>query len=111
VAAEFGRGILANEEKLNGTSRRRGTKVTFIPDTEIFKNYKFQHEYVERLLRNYVYLNPGLTILYNGEKFYSEEGLKDLLSESIKEEDRLFPIIHLRGEDIEVALTYSRTQY
>jgi len=63
------------------------------------------------MLKNYVYLNPGLTILFNGEKYYSEDGLKDLLSDRIREEDRLFPIIHLRGNDIEVAITFSKAQY
>ncbi len=111
VSAEFERGELTNTESLDETSRRRGTKVTFVPDEEIFKNYKYRHEYVEKLLKNYVYLNPGLTIVFNGEKYYSEEGLKDLLSENINEEDRLFPIIHLKGEDIEVAITYNKTQY
>lgn len=90
---------------------RRGTKVSFIPDDTIFKNYKYRNEYVERMLKNYVYLNPGLTIVFNGEKFYSENGLKDLLMDTTNEEDFLYPIIHLKGEDIEVALTHSRTQY
>ncbi|MCH8534090.1 MAG: ATP-binding protein, partial [Flavobacteriaceae bacterium] len=111
VAAEFEMGNLINEEKLEETSRRKGTKVTFVPDEAIFKKYKFRMEYIERMIKNYVYLNPGLTIILNGEKFYSEEGLKDLLGDGIKEEDRLFPIIHLRGDDIEVALTYSKSQY
>ena len=111
VAAEFEKGTLYNEEKLDETSRRKGTKVTFVPDDEIFKKYKYRKEYVEKLLKNYVYLNPGLTIVFNGEKFHSEDGLKDLLADSIQEEDRLFPIIHLRGDDIEVAITYNKTQY
>jgi len=111
VSAEFERGQLFTEEKLEETSRRRGTKVTFLPDNEIFKKYKFRHEYVEKLLKNYVYLNPGLTIVFNGEKYHSENGLKDLLADNINEEDQLFPIIHLRGEDIEVAITYSKSQY
>lgn len=111
VVAEFEKGEFKDQEKLNKTSRRKGTKVTFIPDTDVFKNYKFRHEYVEKLLKNYVYLNPGLTIVFNGEKFYSEHGLKDLLADTIKEEDCLFPIIHLEGEDIEIALTYNKTQY
>ena len=63
------------------------------------------------MLRNYVYLNPGLTIDFNGEKFFSENGLKDLLEDNMSEEDRLYPVIHLRGEDIEIALTHSKTQY
>ncbi len=111
VSAEFERGQLNKEEKLDETSRRRGTKVTFLPDNEIFKKYKFRHEYVEKLLKNYVYLNPGLTIVFNGEKYYSENGLKDLLADNINEEEQLFPIIHLKGEDIEVAITYSKSQY
>ncbi|GAA0871046.1 DNA topoisomerase IV subunit B [Gangjinia marincola] len=111
VAAEFSQGELTNKEELSETSRRKGTKVTFIPDEAIFKNFKYRNEYIEKLLKNYVYLNPGLTILFNGEKFYSENGLKDLLAENINEDDRLYPIIHLKGDDIEVALTHSKTQY
>ncbi|MFV8282301.1 DNA topoisomerase IV subunit B [Christiangramia marina] len=110
-AAEFAKGELQDEEHLDETSRRRGTKITFIPDELIFKNYKFRNEYIEKMLKNYVYLNPGLTIVFNGEKFYSENGLKDLLGDSISEEDMLYPIIHLRGDDIEAAITHSRTQY
>lgn len=111
AAAEFSQGNLVDEEFLEETSRRKGTKVTFVPDEAIFKNFKYRNEYVEKMLKNYVYLNPGLTIIFNGEKFYSENGLKDLLSESIAESDMLYPIIHLRGHDIEVAITHSRTQY
>jgi topoisomerase-4 subunit B len=111
ASAEFTQGNLTEEEKLNESTRRKGTKVTFIPDEVIFKNYKYRNEYVEKMLKNYVYLNPGLTILFNGEKFYSENGLKDLLEENISDSDRLYPIIHLRGEDIEVAITHSKTQY
>ncbi|MAW95245.1 MULTISPECIES: DNA topoisomerase IV subunit B [unclassified Leeuwenhoekiella] len=111
AAAEFERGNLKDEEFLEETSRRKGTKVTFVPDETIFKNYKFRNEYVARMLKNYVYLNPGLTIVFNGEKFYSENGLKDLLGDRIAESDILYPIIHLRGDDIEVAMTHSRTQY
>jgi len=110
-SAEFSQGNLLNEEELDETSRRRGTKVSFTPDEAIFKNFKYRNEYIEKMLKNYVYLNPGLTIMFNGEKFYSENGLKDLLGDSINEEDQLYPIIHLRGEDIEVALTHSKTQY
>ncbi len=111
AAAEFSQGELKDEELLEDTSRRKGTKVTFIPDEVIFKNYKYRNEYVEKMLKNYVYLNIGLTIVFNGEKFYSENGLKDLLSENIAQTDRLYPIIHLKGDDIEVALTHSKTQY
>ncbi len=111
ASAEFSKGELTNEEFLEQTSRRKGTKVSFVADETIFKNYKYRMEYVAKMLKNYVYLNPGLTIIFNGEKFYSENGLKDLLSDSIIDTDRLYPIIHLRGEDIEVAITHSRTQY
>ena len=110
-AAEFSLGELTNSSKPQESSRRKGTKVTFIPDESIFKNYKFRSEYVQKMLRNYVYLNPGLTIDFNGEKFYSENGLKDLLEDNMSVEDMLYPIIHLRGHDIEVAITHSKTQY
>jgi topoisomerase-4 subunit B len=111
ASAEFELGELTNKEMLDETSRRKGTKVSFVPDTTIFKNYKYRNEYVIKMLKNYVYLNPGLTIVFNGEKYYSENGLKDLLSENISDSDLLYPIIHLRGEDIEVAITHSKTQY
>nr|WP_299382013.1 DNA topoisomerase IV subunit B [Allomuricauda sp.] len=110
-SAEFETGNLINEELLEETSRRRGTKVSFVPDETIFKNYKYRNEYVERMLKNYVYLNPGLTIVFNGEKFHSENGLKDLLEDNNNQEDFLYPIIHLKGDDIEVAITHSKTQY
>ncbi len=110
-SAEFETGELVNEELLEETSRRRGTKVTFIPDEKIFKKYKYRNEYVERMLRNYTYLNPGLTIVFNGEKFFSKNGLKDLLEDNNAKEDLLYPIIHLKGHDIEVAITHSKTQY
>jgi topoisomerase-4 subunit B len=111
ASAEFEQGNLTNQDILDDTSRRKGTKVSFIPDENIFKNYKYRSEYVIRMLKNYVYLNTGLTIVFNGEKYFSENGLKDLLSENISESDMLYPIIHLRGDDIEVALTHSKTQY
>jgi topoisomerase-4 subunit B len=111
VAAEFNQGSLINHDDKIESSRRKGTKVTFIPDQTIFKNFKYRNEYISRMLKNYVYLNPGLTIIFNGEKFFSENGLKDLLSERINENDMLYPIVHISGEDIEVAITHSKTQY
>ncbi|NNK83696.1 MAG: type IIA DNA topoisomerase subunit B [Flavobacteriaceae bacterium] len=111
ASAEFELGELTNQELPEESSRRKGTKVSFIPDTEIFKKYKYRNEYVAKMLKNYVYLNPGLTIVFNGEKYFSENGLKDLLEENTNESDMLYPIIHLRGEDIEVAITHSKTQY
>jgi topoisomerase IV subunit B len=110
-AAEFSGGNLTLEEDIIETTKRKGTKVTFIPDEAIFKNYKFRNEYVVKMLKNYCYLNNGLTILYNGEKYFSENGLKDLLEETIHADDLEYPIIHLKGEDIEIALTHSKTQY
>ncbi|SRX73589.1 DNA topoisomerase IV subunit B [Aequorivita antarctica] len=110
-AAEFSMGELTNDLAIEESTKRKGTKVIFIPDEGIFKNFKYRTEYVQKMLKNYVYLNPGLTIDFNGEKFYSENGLKDLLMETISDEDMAYPIIHLRGEDIEVAITHSKTQY
>ena len=110
-AAEFSAGNLVLEEDIIETTKRKGTKVTFTPDEAIFKNYKFRNEYVLKMLKNYCYLNTGLTIIYNGEKFYSDNGLKDLLEENIAEEDMVYPIIHLSGDDIEIALTHSKSQY
>jgi len=110
-AAEFSAGNLVLEEDVIDTTKRKGTKVTFIPDEAIFKNYKFRNEYVVKMLKNYCYLNTGLTIIYNGEKYFSENGLKDLLEENIAEDDLVYPIIHLLGDDIEVALTHSKSQY
>ncbi|MFT6698883.1 MAG: topoisomerase-4 subunit B [Porticoccaceae bacterium] len=111
ASAEFSQGNLGNQEFLEESSRRKGTKVSFIPDEEIFKKYKFRNEYVAKMLKNYVYLNLGLTIIFNGEKFFSENGLKDLLEDNNNKDDMLYPIIHLKGDDIEVALTHSKTQY
>ena len=111
ASAEFEQGNLITQDLIDDTTRRKGTKVSFVPDDVIFKNYKYRNEYIVKMLKNYVYLNPGLTIVFNGEKYFSEHGLKDLLAENINESDRLYPIIHLRGEDIEVALTHSKTQY
>jgi topoisomerase-4 subunit B len=110
-AAEFSGGNLVLEEDIIETTKRKGTKVTFIPDEAIFKNYKFRFEYIIKMLKNYCYLNNGLTILFNGEKYFSENGLKDLLEETIHADDLEYPIIHLKGDDIEIALTHSKTQY
>lgn len=108
--AEFSYGNLTNEEPEKETTIRKGTKITFVPDPEIFKNYKYRKEYVERMLKNYVYLNPGLKIIFNGEEFYSENGLMDLLQDNI-DEDIVYNIVHLKGEDIEIALTHSKSSY
>ncbi|MGA9269482.1 MAG: ATP-binding protein, partial [Lutimonas sp.] len=109
--AEFEQGNLVSDPPPETSSNRKGTKVTFIPDQKIFSHYKFRNEYIEKMVKNYVYLNTGLTIIFNGEKYRSENGLKDLLDENIVEDAKLFPIIHLMDTDIEVALTYSKQQY
>ena len=111
ASAEFSSGTLNQQDLLDDTTRRKGTKVSFIPDEVIFKNYKYRTEYVARMLKNYVYLNRGLTILFNGEKFFSENGLKDLLEDNTNAADMTYPVIHIKSVDIEVALTHSKTQY
>lgn len=110
-AAEFCAGNLTIEEEVVESTKRRGTKVSFVADETIFKNYKYRNEYIIKMLKNYCYLNRGLTIYYNGEKYLSEFGLKDLLEETITEDDMQYPVIHLEGDDIEIALTHSKSQY
>jgi len=107
-AAEFERGELTADPAIEDTSSRKGTKITFIPDITIFKNFQFRSQYVEKLLWNYAYLNRGLTLNYNGQKFHSENGLLDLLNQNISDEP-LYPIIHLEGDDIEVAITHTNS--
>ena len=109
-SAEFKLGVLS-DEKLDDTEDKNGTYVEFTPDQSIFKNYRYRIEYVEKMIKFYVYLNPGLTIKLNGNKFKSESGLKDLIEDQSNVQDFLYPIIHLKGEDIELAITHSRTQY
>ncbi|OIQ40599.1 MAG: DNA topoisomerase IV [Bacteroidetes bacterium MedPE-SWsnd-G1] len=111
ASAEFERGNLTLKTDLEPSSQRKGTKVWFTPDPEIFVKYKFRMEYIIKMIKNYVYLNTGLTIILNGEKYISENGLKDLLEENIADESMLFPIVHLLEDDIEMALTYSKSQY
>jgi topoisomerase-4 subunit B len=109
-AAEFSQGNITKDEKVVASDSRKGTLVTFIPDEKIFGNYHFINEYVEKMLWNYAYLNRGLTINYNGNKFHSENGLLDLLNQNITG-SVIYPIIHLEGHDIEVAITHSNQQY
>ena len=104
--AKFEYGKLTEDDAIVESSQRKGTKVAFRPDPEIFVNYRYILEYVEKMLWNYAYLNPGLTLYLNGEKFYSENGLKDLLQDNL-DGNTLHDIIHLKGDDIEVALTHS----
>ncbi|MDZ4823482.1 MAG: DNA topoisomerase IV subunit B [Flavobacteriales bacterium] len=107
-AAEFERGNMKKDHKIAKTNEKNGTVMIFVPDESLFHNFQYKAQYVERLLWNYCYLNTGLTILFNGQKFKSENGLKDLLATNMTEE-QLYPTIHLRGEDIEVALTHTNS--
>ncbi|SFO40571.1 topoisomerase-4 subunit B [Algoriphagus ornithinivorans] len=105
--AEFEKGVLKEDKPIEKSSDRNGTKVIFTPDAGIFKNYHFIPEYLENQIWNYAYLNAGLTINFNGKKFFSDRGLYDLLSNKVDEESSRYPIIHLKGNDIEVAITHS----
>ena len=109
--ALFNQGVLEENEPPSSSSQRNGTQVSFVPDETIFKKFRYRNEYVAKMLKNYVYLNPGLTIVFNGEKYVSKNGLKDLLEDNNNSEDFLYPVIHLKGDDIELAITHSRTQY
>lgn len=105
--AEFEKGILVSDPPIGKSSDRNGTKVIFSPDASIFKNYHFIPEYLENQMWYYAYLNAGLTLQFNGKKFFSDKGLFDLLSNKVDEESIRYPIIHLKGNDIEVAITHS----
>ena len=109
VSFEYGE--ISSDSPIEESNKRKGTKVIFKPDSEIFKNFKYRSEYVVRMLKYYVYLNPGLTIVFNGEKLKSENGLKDLIEDNNNLEDFLYPVIHLKGKDIEIALTHNKKQY
>lgn len=109
-AVEFEQGVISNDIPIESTSSRKGTKVIFEADASIFGNYRFVNEYVEKMLWNYCFLNTGLTISFNGEKFYSENGLKDLLEKNVDSKIS-YPIIHLKGEDIEIAMTHFTQGY
>ncbi|MDD6641906.1 MAG: DNA topoisomerase IV subunit B [Bacteroidales bacterium] len=104
--ADFERGKLVKEYDLEPTSEKNGTLVVFTPDEEIFGKYAFRTEYIEKMLRNYTYLNTGLTLVFNGQKFVSRNGLLDLLQDR-STSDPLYPIVHLKGDDIEIAFTHS----
>lgn len=103
---EFQQGILLEDNEIKESSNSNGTQVRFTPDAEIFGNYHYRDEHITPLLKNYVFLNTGLTIVFNGQKFNSKNGLEDLLNENLTS-DMLYPIIHLFGDDIEVAITHT----
>lgn len=109
-AAEFKEGVLITDHKLTKTKEQNGTEIEFVADESIFKHFRFRNEYVENQLWNYAYLNAGLKLNYNGKTFVSKNGLRDLLERKTDVENLLYPIIHLSGEDIEIAISHN-TQY
>ena len=104
--AEFKKGDITLNEKEKSSTEKNGTIFSFIPDDSVFTNYRYNADYVRNMLWNYVFLNKGLSIFFNGEKFFSENGLKDLLERNVSDET-LYPVIHLKGEDIEIAFTHT----
>jgi topoisomerase-4 subunit B len=105
-AADFEKGELIKDYRIASTEEPDGTKVVFVPDNGVFKNFHFRPEFLENQIWNYVYLNAGLTIHFNGQRYYSKNGLLDLLARKTDEENLRYPIIHMRGDDIEIALTH-----
>ena len=104
-SAQFEKGVLKSD-KTEDTQDENGTYVYFEPDDTLFKNYRFHTDFVETMLRNYTYLNTGLTIMFNGRRILSRNGLEDLLNDTMTT-DGIYPIIHLKGEDIEIAFTHT----
>src|SRR5689334_11281556 len=104
--AEFKKGELVTDGRLGKTDEKNGTFVEFEPDNTMFKHYHFIPEYLEDLMWNYAFLNAGLTINYNGQKYFSKDGLLDLLRQKTDAEELRYPIIHLKGEDIEIAISH-----
>jgi len=107
-SASFSMGNLVSETELEATTEQNGTYVEFVPDEAVFKKFVYKTPYLEKMMWNYCYLNRGLSIYFNGEKFQSKDGLKDLLENNM-DGDPLYPIVHLEDEDIEVAFTHGRT--
>ncbi|HAE12881.1 MAG TPA: DNA topoisomerase IV, partial [Bacteroidetes bacterium] len=105
--AEFEKGVITKDNKIAASTDRDGTLVEFIPDPDIFRNFHFIPEYLENQIWNYAYLNAGLTIQFNGQKYYSQNGLLDLLERKTNKEELRYPIIHLKGEDIEIAMSHN----
>ena len=106
TSAEFERGVLLKQTDIEPSAEGNGTLVEFMPDGKLFVGYAYDDSFVETMLKNYVYLNTGLTIVYNGQRFSSKNGLEDLLNDKMTA-DELYPIIHLSGEDIEIAFTHT----
>lgn len=104
--AEFKKGVITSDPRQSKSSEKNGTLIEFEPDNSMFKNYHFIPEYLDDLMWNYAFLNAGLTINYNGRKFYSKDGLLDLLKQKVEAEEMRYPIIHFKGDDIEIAMTH-----
>ncbi len=107
---KYSEGKVLSDEPIYKSEQANGTEITFRPDDTLFNDYHYLEDYIEQMMKNYVYLNSGLTINFNGKRFYSKNGLLDLLNDNISENQRRYPIIHIKGEDIEVAMTHS-SQY
>jgi len=109
---EFCRGEITLDKPLEASEERQGTQISFVPDEDIFGKYRYLHEYVEEMLWNYAFLNNGLTIVFNGQKFQAKNGLLDLLERNMAGPDTMtYPIIHIREEDFECAFTHSNNTY
>ena len=102
----FSKGVCQEDDAICASSERNGTETSFVPDKELFVNYNFLDDYIVPMLKNYTYLNRGLTIVYNGEQYQSKNGLLDLLNENMSTEG-IYPIIHLVGQDVEIAMTHN----
>ncbi|MCF6184576.1 MAG: type IIA DNA topoisomerase subunit B [Bacteroidales bacterium] len=104
---EYSEGKIIEDKKFQKSTEKNGTEIIFKPDNQLFNSYHYLDDFIEAMLKNYVYLNSGLTVKYNDKSYYSKNGLLDLLNDNIKEEQQRYPIIHLKGEDIEIALTHT----
>ena len=104
--AVFEKGIIVEDAPLQKTKEHDGTLIQFVPDNEMFENFIYMPEYLEQMIQNYVFLNAGLTINLNEKSYFSKNGLLDLLSHKTNVENIIYPIIHLKGEDIEIAITH-----
>jgi len=108
---EFSKGELVYESEIDYSEDKNGTEITFTPDNDLFTNFHFIDEYIDKLLWNYCYLNVGLTINYNGSKYLSKNGLLDLLAKNITESEMEYPIVHFKDEDIDIAFTHRSSSY
>ncbi|MDY0077880.1 MAG: DNA topoisomerase IV subunit B [Bacteroidales bacterium] len=109
---EYRKGLLVNNQPLENNDSKPGTLISFVPDEEIFGKYRYLHEYIEEMMWNYVFLNNGLTIIFNGQKFQAKNGLLDLLERNIAGPERMvYPVIHIREEDFECAFTHANNSY